>query len=249
MKILVLGIHAEALHQDDVWRVVRQFSLRAARRCRRLTFFVHPFWARTSGVSIDQRVLELAGLGHEIAQHTHFYSPDTTSVLDKTVVLTDSNVTRRLEEDFQILAGAGTRPYGFVAGAWQIPPALRGWLLAREFAYDSTHRTYAPMRDASRHGSTSPQPFWLGPDLLELPTTASMRATLTGLFRVRGPVVQLANLEYQLVYLHDHDLLDPRKRYATSATVRGLRLRGYQVRPASELATLAKPRVAHWSSP
>ena len=236
-----MSVHAEKLHDDRVWHVVERFARVSATRGQKLTFFVHPFWSIVAGYDISKRIQRLACLGHEIGQHTHYYDVATARTPGrKAGDLSPENVLRRLEEDHTQLLRSGIRPKGFVSGAWVVPDALHPWLASRGFAYDCTYRTYAMQ---SRNGPAMPGgttgPFLLDGGVLELPTTASLRAAAVGLVRARPPVAHIGDLEYELVYLHDDDLVDRRKRAALGAVVIGVRWRR-QIVTSGELAERAK---------
>ena len=232
MRLSALTLHAEMLHRDKVWGVVDQLAHRAARRGARLTFFVHPFWALVDGADIAARVVRLAGLGHEIGQHTHYYDARTGRVPGhKAGDLDPCNVVRRLEEDHGGLRRAGISPRGFVSGAWVVPDGLADWLAGRGFHYDCSLRTYAPpsnLPDAAPAGL----PCVLRGGLLEVPTTAPLRRAIG----LTPRSVRLGDLEYQLVYCHDYDLLDPRKRAALRCLLLALPLRGWRLVGAGEIA-------------
>ena len=70
----LLVFHAEKLHEDAVWGRVLPIAEALAEDGIRLTFFVFPYRAEVVGADLTPRVRELDGLGHEIAQHTHFYA-------------------------------------------------------------------------------------------------------------------------------------------------------------------------------
>src|SRR5690348_11076417 len=93
------AVHAERLHEPQVWRAVQRLLTDAKRRRLKLTFFVHPYWAIQSGRDLVAPLEEILNAGHEIAQHTHFYFEG------KQTVLSDENVTRRLDEDLSVLRG------------------------------------------------------------------------------------------------------------------------------------------------
>jgi peptidoglycan/xylan/chitin deacetylase (PgdA/CDA1 family) len=227
-----LTLHAEKLHRDDVWAVVERLAQRAADRGARLTFFVHPFWALAAGVDVTMRVVRLAELGHEIGQHTHYYDARTGRVPDhKAGDLDPGNVVRRLEEDRAALERAGVRPQGFVSGAWAFPEGLAEALAAHGFVYDCSLRTYAPPSNAS--GMTpAAAPHFLRDGLLEVPTTAPLRRAIG----LRPGSARLGDLAYRLVYCHDDDLLDPRKRAALGWLLATLPFRGWRLVPAGEIA-------------
>lgn len=246
MKALAIALHAEKLHDDSVWQVVERLAVGSAERQALLTFFVHPFWAAKAGRDIAGRVRRLTSIGHEVGQHTHYY--DTASGKPsghKATDLSAANVLRRLDEDHQTLSDAGAQPRGFVSGAWAVPDTLTGWLTERGFTYDCTYRTYTlPYQNAEAvPGDGAHGPFWLERGLLEVPTTTPLRAGALGAFRRHPSVVRVGDLEYQLVYLHDDDLLDARKRVALRVLMSGFQGRGYKIITADELAGMVRTRI------
>lgn len=250
-RLASIALHAEKLHHEPVWRAAERLAGAAGRRGWPLTFLVHPFWPVVEGAEIGDRVRRLAELGHEIGQHTHYYDAETGRVPGhKANDLDARNVARRLDEDHAWLLARGVRPAGFVSGGWVVPDGLADRLAARGFAYDCTARTGV----APHHGEPPPgdpaqrgglprhgEPAILRPGLVEVPTTAPLRRAAGGLLRRFPPAVTVGDLTYQLVYLHDDDLLDRRKRVALAATMVVLRARGYVLVPAAELAGALRP--------
>ena len=221
------------LHEDRVWEATLAVATGAARRREFHTFFVHPFWPRRAGVDITGRVQTLADLGHEIGQHTHYYTEiqaDGTKLSDHG----DDTVTRRLDEDHRWLEAAGFSPKGFVSGAWDKPPAQPAWLDANGFDYDCTTRAYRPT------AGVPSSPGTLHGDVLRLPTTAPLSAAARGALRPHPPVLRAGNVEYQLLYFHDDDLLLRTKRLALRATVRLMRSRGFHIERADRVAAAVK---------
>jgi peptidoglycan/xylan/chitin deacetylase (PgdA/CDA1 family) len=231
-RLAALTLHAEKLHRDDVWAAVERVAQQAAGRGARLTFFVHPFWALAAGAGVAARVARLAELGHEIGQHTHYYDARTGRVPGhKAGDLDPGNVVRRLEEDRAALERAGVSPQGFVSGAWAFPEGLAEWLAGHGFTYDCSLRTYAP--PSNRPGTIrTTAPHLLGDGLCEVPTTAPLRRAVG----LRPGSARLGDLTYQLVYCHDDDLLDPRKRAALGYLLATLPFRGWRLVSAGEIA-------------
>lgn len=237
-KALIVAIHAEMLQDPGVWQQVYRLSARAARRRLALTVFVHPFWASAAARDIAPLLRELASHGHEIAQHTHYYDAATRSLSDKASSMAEPDVRRRLEEDFDILCAAGYRPQGFVSGAWMVPDQLRPWLRAHGFRYDCTRRTYVEERASVPPAGPSPHPPVS--ELLELPTTATLRMAVLRLLHPRTPSARVGGIEYILVYLHDQDLLVRWKRSALWVALTGYRWRHYRLMSAGHVADLAR---------
>jgi hypothetical protein len=182
-----LAFHAEQLHRPEVWSRVETIALRVSRLGSAATFFAYPYRAERQGADISERLRFLAGWGHEIGQHTHFYAPGGIDPDSKQDDLSEANVERCLERDFAAIERAGIRPRGFSAGGWKFNDAVQAALIRLGFAYDCSLRGRVP---AVRN-----EP------LLRIPTTHSFRELLL----LRGAV------SYRVAYLHDYDLLDDRK--------------------------------------
>lgn len=226
------------LHDDAVWRVVRDLARGWAERGRALTFFVHPFWATAAGADITSRVRELATMGHEIGQHTRYYDRATARrPAHKRGDLSPANVLRRLEEDHGFFAAAGLGPVGFVSGAWAFPEPLVAWLAEKGFHYDCSMRTYAPTTCGTRQRTTAPT--LLAPGLLEVPTTAPVSTAARRLLRSHLRSASLPPLSYQLVYCHDDDLVNRRHRLALAALARVWEATGWRVVPCAQVAAAA----------
>ncbi len=244
-----VAVHCERLHDDRVWYLVERVARAAANRGQFFTFFIHPFWPALAGCDISERARRLAVLGHEVGQHTHYYDAATTMVpFRKRTDLNTENVVRRLNDDYVSLMRAGVRPRGFVSGAWALPDVLPRWLAEHGFSYDCTYRTHAPPQPnrASRPDDRAAGPFPLENGVLEVPTTASLRAAAMGLLRPRRQqplLARLADVEYRSTYLHDHDLLDVRKRGALAGLLWTARWRKWPISRSDELAELIRPLV------
>ena len=77
-----------------------------------LTFFVFPYRAEAVGADLTARVRELKELGHEIAQHTHFYAGKSFLTEQKSDDFSDGNVVACLERDADTLRAMGVEPRG-----------------------------------------------------------------------------------------------------------------------------------------
>jgi hypothetical protein len=229
-------LHAERLEHDAVWAATRRFLRRLTAVGARATLFVHPFSAIERGIDLAPRLRELVEGGHEIGQHTHFYAsrapdPETKPVSD----LDPSNVRRCLARDLEYLVATGMRPAGFTAGGWASLPEVAEWLGERGFLYDSTERSfelrYASPPAVAGGGATGAR---MRGAVVSLPTTASVRDGLvSAVFRTRRSL-DAPGFRYDLAYLHDYDLLSPRRRDAASALVFAWRSGSW--RSACELA-------------
>ncbi|MEW6106962.1 MAG: hypothetical protein AB1563_11475 [Bacillota bacterium] len=239
-RLACLSIHTEKLHQDAVWQVVQQLAATCANDGAKLTFFVHPFWPEKARIDISERVHQLASLGHEIGQHTHFYDACTGVVPGhKTTDISPDNALHRLEEDYTWLERVGIRPAGFVSGGWAWPELLVPWLTDHGFAYDCTARSYQP--DQAYPFDPSPTMFAGG--LVEIPTTAPLRHVALRVLRKRPPGLSVGGLRYELVYCHDDDLLEWRKRLALRVAVAVFARKGYRFVSVGELVSHLRPAL------
>ena len=209
---MTLAFHAEKLHDQRVWKKVERVAGWMAEHNMKATFFVYPFRAEVAGKDIADRVRIIASMGHEIGQHTHFYAGSKIDKGEKVDDLTEQNVVPCLKRDFEKLNDMGYVPKGFTAGAWLIPPALYETLVDLGFDYDCSTRFPDPHSSAR-----SPHHGWLrAPEyhltdrgrLLCLPTTCSLGEWFKWGWRARTE----GRFYYQLVYLHDYDLLSIRNR-------------------------------------
>lgn len=211
MIITTLAFHAEKLHQDRVWRRVESMALWLAKHGMRATFFVYPFPATVFGASIDGRVRALAALGHEIAQHSHFYAGRNIEKNNKADDLSKENVVRCVRRDFAALAAIGFPPRGFTAGSWFISDTVLDALVDLDFAYDCSAQFPKPNLSAP-----DPRTRWLRlpqtyrndrGQLLCLPTTCSLGEWFKWGRKTSGEHAHF----HKIVYLHDYDLLSRRR--------------------------------------
>lgn len=179
-----------------------------------MTLFVSPFWPMVGDVDISERLAEIAGRGHEIAQHTHYYSWDGIPRPDyrKRVDLSGENVRHCLGRDYTALCRAGSRPAGFTSGGWETHETIPEWLTSNGFAYDCTPRSYQPAVDGV---------VPVGPSPRSVPTTHSLRLALLDLrdARLAGCTLGSGGRRYALCYSHDYDLVRPGRLTAMKAVV------------------------------
>lgn len=212
-----LVFHAERLEFLPVWEKVTEFFTKWHRHERSATVFVCPIRAALSGADLRPRLDWLKERGCEIGQHTHFYGTFEESMgeIRKETSLTKENIRRCLNDDFEYLAGTGYRPHGFTAGAWVDEPSVLDWLLEKGFTYDCSVRSFKlPYKVPSeRLSGTSTLPHYES-RILRIPTTE----TLAGFYRrlLTGTSLTVGSIQYDLVYLHDTDLLAARKRWLLS---------------------------------
>ena len=210
MIATALAFHAEKLHDDLVWRRVRRIARWMAQKDMKATFFVYPFRAQVVGQDVTDRVRVLAGLGHEIGQHTHFYAGTKLDKPGKVDDLSEANIAHCLSRDFEKLESIGFSPKGFSAGSWFVNETVWDTLLELGFIYDCSAQLPKPQKNAE-----SPYNRWLrAPEfytngqgrILCLPTTCSLGEW----FKWRGKLKTEGRVRYQLIYLHDYDLLSLR---------------------------------------
>jgi len=216
-------LHAERLHDAEVWSRV-QHALEASRLP--WTVFVEPLDARIRGVDLRPHLDWLAAHGHEVALHVHHRplhgAPGHTTGYDKCRATDVAMVRRCMDEATDYLTGAGHVPVGFVAGTWLLLESVFEWLACQGFRYDCTMRAY-PHPEPNDSTTTSTTISAAEPGItrvwgvLEVPTTASLRQQAWAELRGRAPVPAAG---YDLFYLHDYDLLDPRKRLAVRMIAR-----------------------------
>lgn len=210
--ITSLAFHAERLHDQRVWKKVERAAGWMAEHNINATFFVYPFPAVVAGKSIIERVQWLGSLGHEIGQHTHFYAGTKIAKPEKLDDLSEANVFHCLRRDFEMLKALGFSPKGFTAGSWYVNDTVLDALIELGFVYDCS---------AQFHGPKTSDPFpntrWLrAPEyysnshgrVLCLPTTCSLGQW----YKWGRKAMQKSEPFYQIVYLHDYDLLSL-KRY------------------------------------
>jgi predicted deacetylase len=204
--------HAERLERPDVWdRTRRVLDVLDGKRIR-ATLFVHPFSALQSGADLAPAIAELLQRGHEVAQHTHFYAepkdPNTKPESD----LSPANVRRRLDQDLADLRRCGADPKGFVPGGWAMSPDALAWLGENDFRYDAGVRNF-PLRYTSppaEAGEGWSHPKREANGVLRMPTTAPVTHAALGGANPAGT----DDLRFDVVYLHDYDLLALRARAA-----------------------------------
>ena len=204
-----LAFHTERLHDDRVWKrlllilaIMRQLGSRA-------TFFIYPFRAVVAGRDISDRLRVLAAdHKQEIGQHTHFYAGRSVNKPDKRNDLSAENIRNCIERDFQWLCRI-SKPRGFTSGGWIVTEAVLGSLVNLGFDYDCSARVPALFE-----GQEAGPNLWLEKAekriiqdraLVLVPTTHTLGSSLLG----KGPLPISLNSghQYQLLYLHDYDLL------------------------------------------
>lgn len=206
----VLAFHAEKLHDDRVWRQVEWVARWMSVREMKAIFFVYPFRAQVAKRDITERVQALAALGHEIGQHTHFYAGNKVDKPGKRDDLSEANISYCLHRDFRTLHQMGVPPKAFTAGSWFVNGTVWDTLVELGFAYDCSAQFPKPVEMPN-----SPYNCWLrspqiytNPQggLICLPTTCSLGEW----FKWGRKVSTEGKVQYQLICLHDYDLLSPR---------------------------------------
>jgi hypothetical protein len=233
-RVVCPTLHVEQMHDDRAWSVFRRSLERLAQRGGRATAFISTRRARAANADLGDRLRWLVDQGHEVAMHTH-YRPSGSARDDEPRPLTDNEIVASLEDDYGYLVERGHQPRGFSAGGWSSYPVATEWLETRGFEYDCTFRSFALTYD---NPSASPGDNHRGPSvvngMLQIPTTASLRAMTRNVMRRRYPSVPYDDGTYSLYYLHDWDLLDWRKEVAWRVVAR--RLDGASVVPVQEIA-------------
>jgi len=215
-----LAFHAEKLHDDSVWRWLERVARWMSVNNIIATFFVYPFRAEVANKDITERVQALAALGHEIGQHTHFYAGEKLEKPEKVDDLDETNIIHCLHRDFHMLRKAGFPPKGFTAGGWFVNATVLDTLVELGFVYDCSAQFPKP-----RGSQNSPYNRWLRSPrvhsnahgrLICLPTTCSLGEW----FKWGRTVTTEGELSYQLIYLHDYDLLSLRNRLLLSCLLK-----------------------------
>lgn len=242
-----LAFHAERLEIDAVWNLVRRLADKLACRGATATFFVNPLGAIRAGADLTDKLKRLNGQGHEIAQHSHYYSiteaTTTTGPSKLPSLLTSRNIMACIERDYEYLARMGFKPSGFVSGGWAINEAIFESLDTLGFTYDSSFRTYklGYQNQATEAGDNCPGPYWLE-KLLEIPTTGGIRQMLKA--RLLGATgISVGNTAYHLYYLHDTDLLSTAKRSALGLIEASFPARGVRTCTVVQLFKRLRPKV------
>ena len=223
MIFTTLAFHAEKLHQLTVWQKVWESGRWMAGHGIRATFFVYPFPATVYGESITERVRALGSLGHEIAQHTHFYAGCNIDKANKVDDLSKENIVHCLRRDFEALTAMGYPPRGFTAGSWFVSDPVLEELVDLGFVYDCSAQFPKPKslaRDPRAQWLRLPQTYRNERgQLLRLPTTCSL-----GEWFKWGRRTGRNNTHFhQIVYLHDFDLLTLRGYLMLSCFLRIIR--------------------------
>jgi hypothetical protein len=204
---IALVFHAEKLHADHVWREVEKVAHRLAARDVRATFFVYSFPAAVAAVDITARLRWLGSLGHEIAQHTHFYPGTKITKAEKVDDLSKANVSHCIRRDFETLKGFGFGPRGFTAGSWLLNDAVLDTLVELGFVYDCSAQFPRPKASVPvlhNRWLRAPQYYFnIHGRVLCLPTICSLGEW----FKWGRTSASEIDQFYQLVYLHDYDLL------------------------------------------
>lgn len=223
MKSITLAFHAEKLHEQRIWNKVKRVAEWMAEHNMKATFFVYPFRAVVAGKSLAERVQCLGSLGHEIAQHTHFYAGMEIAKHEKRDDLSTANVIHCLRRDFETLKEFGFPPKGFSAGSWLVNDAVLDELVELGFVYDCSAQFPRP-----KISSVDPNNRWLSAPqyysnihgrVLCLPTTCSLGEW----FKWGHKVGRGSDQFYQIVYLHDYDLQSPKRGFLLFCFLRMIR--------------------------
>jgi peptidoglycan/xylan/chitin deacetylase (PgdA/CDA1 family) len=215
-RVVCATLHAEQLHDEDVWRLTRSTLSRSKLRW---TVFVEPLTARIAGYEIAPILAWLAENGHEVAMHVHHHlllgEPGRTTGFVRGKPLSRDDVERCLSECHDYLTKRGHDPVGFVSGSWLVLDPIFEWLSAHGFVYDSTLRTYASAGPYTKLVPNAPclSVRSIG-TLLEVPTTAPLRQQLRAELLPPRRSLRVDDFCYDLYYMHDYDMLRGSKRAA-----------------------------------
>jgi len=197
--MIALTFHVEKLHDGLVWKNLLKF-LKSSQKYLvykpRFTFFIYPFRAAVAGKDVKAKIKILHDMGHEIAQHTHFYKGTKIEKPYKENDLSRDNIKYCLERDFSYIYQAiKIRPRGFVAGGWVVNNVVMEELVTLGFEYDISHFSFR----------TNPFIFeYNGKKLVEIPTDCSVG----NYFKKFWIQTHRKKHGYLVVYLHDYDLLN-----------------------------------------
>jgi hypothetical protein len=236
MTSTTLAFHAEKLHEQRVWKNVRWIAGWMARHNLKGTFFVYPFPALVAGTSISDRVQWLGSLGHEIAQHTHFYAGAKIAKKEKVDDLSKANVVHCIRRDFEMLKEFGFSPKGFTAGSWFVNDVVLDALVELGFVYDCSAQFPRPKilgPGPNNRWLRAPQYYFNNHGrLLCLPTTCSLGEWFKWSRKARRGSDQL----YQIVYLHDYDLLSLKRGLLLFCFLKMIKRKVFE--PSASLAEL-----------
>src|SRR4051812_39683350 len=198
MRVVCPTMHAEHLHLAPVWTATRATLMKSPLHW---TIFIDPLLARISGADLRDQIAWFADRGHEIAMHTHHHllqgEPGHTTGFLMGQPLDEGDIHRCLSENFEYLGERGYTPKGFLSGNWLVLGTTVEWLAATGFEYDSTLRTYSGPHPNSTLAANEPRRNvnHLG-DLVEIPTTSSLKQQVQADLTLRRRSVDVADLSY-----------------------------------------------------
>ncbi len=207
-----LCLHTERLHDDRVWSRLQTALNELDQRKVKITFLVYPLRSVAAGHDVRARVREIAGRGHEIGQHTHFYVGQVTERPHKRSDLSDKNVRECIVRDFEWLRECGVEPKGFCGGNFMMTETGFETLAELQFTYDCSARL-----PWERKNFEMPHTWLDGAvvrnfsdrRLVLLPSTEYLTLPQVLFPQRRNRKASLADGKgsYQLVMNHDYDLL------------------------------------------
>jgi peptidoglycan/xylan/chitin deacetylase (PgdA/CDA1 family) len=243
MNVQALCVHTELLHDDRVWRRTQAALDELDKRNIKATFLVYPLRSVAAGRDVRVRVQELAGRGHEVGQHTHFYIGEVTERPHKRSDLSDKNVRECILRDYLWLKECGTEPKGFCAGNFMMTETGFETLAELGFTYDCSSRL-----PWDRKNFELPYPWLDGAQvrnfhdrpLVLLPNTEylTLAQVLDPRRRNRRASLMNGNGGYQLIMNHDYDLLHWKVWYGFLGQVR----RRQETKTVGQLAELCLTR-------
>ena len=193
----ILTVHTERLHDDRVWRRVSAFAdYLHARGFTAVWFSINPAAPAYVALGYDvqkwiTRLAYLRSRGQRIEQHSHFYG-----VKKGSYDLSSEYMVRRLQEDRTWLESHGHTVKGFVSGAWIMNGTLMDILGQQGYDYDCSAHTFRIPYLTGRGDEIILTEIRQFGSVREIPTTHALKNFWRSV-----------NGSYQLVYLHDYDLL------------------------------------------
>lgn len=216
--IRALAFHTEKLHDDLVWERL-QGILRVTRlRGIKVTFFIYPFRAILAGKDISQRIRILVEEGHEIGQHTHFYAGTAVDKPNKYNDLSSKNIRACITRDYEWLRSHGVKPLGFTAGSWIFSESSLETMAELEFQYDCSARI--PVLRRRQHPNTELNLWLPRPETRQIKNRSLLLLPTTHVWSDLITLRPLGEVQYQLIYLHDYDLLRTRVRIGMNTFLR-----------------------------
>jgi|GEM_PF-3339263 len=220
-KYIALSIHTEALHEECVWRGVREMLRYFSGHGVKATWFsINPAFVGYRAMGHEEgkwieRLRKIQEAGQEIQQHTHFYKGKEGVSKGEGYDMSSEHMRKRLSEDREWLRGAGYDPRGFTSGAWKVNDDLFRILHEMGYIYDSSFKT-----GIFRHIH----------DVLEIPSTGHLKIMLIDFFKLKShrAFLEYRDMRVRAVPFHDYDLASFKFRSALKLFVLLYSLLGYR---------------------